>query len=198
MSNPNIKTGICKYAFVGCKQLQKCWYAHNKEELRQRHCVNGMNCNDNNCHYLHPNQNIDKNEYFLKILLKSDVLGIDKDTVKKQLDIINTKLIIEFDNDIYEDDEEDIQDDIDLDLNKMNLKDKTEDDLSDDEKDLKIYIGNITEQWKLKPEQFYDKNDNKNEITLNIKVNDLQMEMLTNFMKTINIDFKIDSIIKNN
>ena len=194
MSNSNIKTGICKYAFVGCKQLQKCWYAHNKEELRQRHCVNGINCNDNNCCYLHPNKNVDKNEYFLKILLKSDVLGIDKNNIKKQLDMINTRLII----DIEEDIEEDIEDIDSLELNKMNVNYETENNISIDEKDLKIYIENFTEQWKLKPEQFYDIIDNKNEITLNIKVNDLQMQMLTHFMKTINVEFKIDSFIKNN
>lgn len=192
-SNPNIKTSICKYAFIGCKQQQKCWYAHNKEELRQRYCINGVNCDDKNCCYLHPNKNIDKDEYYLRILLKSDVLGIDKNNIKKQLELINTKIIIEIDNDNYDDDYDD--DDYDNDENIDTIKETPS--FNEDDNELKRYIENFTEQYKINPEQFYDKVDNKNEITLKIKTDDLQFQILTHFMKTMNIDFKIESFTKN-
>ena len=189
-SNPNIKTSICKYAFIGCKQSQKCWYAHNKEELRQRYCINGVNCYDKNCCFLHPNKNVDKDEYYLRILLKSDVLGIDKNNVKKQLEMMNSKIIIELDCDDY--DEKEDKDDIEKDIKKENEIINSEDD-----NELKKYIENFTEQYKTKPEQFYDKVDNKNnEITLKIKTDDLQFQILTHFMKTMNIEFNIESLIK--
>lgn len=192
MSNPNYKTSICKYAFIGCKQQQKCWYAHNKEELRQRYCVNGTNCVDDNCCYLHPNKNVDKDEYYLKILLKSDILGLDKNNIKHQLDMIKTKIIIEIDNDT----DEDFDEDLDLNLDKMNLneeykKDNENKDNKEDE-ELKNYIDNFSQQWLIKPEQFYDTIDNKNELNLKIKANDLQIQMLTHFMKSINIEFNIE------
>lgn len=192
MSNPNYKTSICKYAFIGCKQQQKCWYAHNKEELRQRYCVNGTNCVDDNCCYLHPNKNVDKDEYYLKILLKSDILGLDKNNIKHQLDMIKTKIIIEIDNDT----DEDFDEDLDLNLDKMNLneeykKDNENKDNKEDE-ELKNHIDNFTQQWLIKPEQFYDTIDNKNELNLKIKANDLQIQMLTHFMKSINIEFNIE------
>jgi len=187
MSNSNLKTGICKYAFIGCKQPQKCWYAHNKEELRQRYCINGINCNDANCCYLHPNKNVDKDEYYLRIILKSDVLGIDKNNIKKQLEYINSKIIIELDCDDYEDDVEDKDNDIDF---KNEIKP-----IVSEDNELKQYIENFTEQYKTKPEQFYNKVDNKNnEITLKIKTDDLQFQILTHFMKTMNIEFNIESL----
>lgn len=187
-SNPNIKTSICKYAFIGCKQQQKCWYAHNKEELRQRYCINGVNCDDKNCCYLHPNKNIDKDEYYLRILLKSDVLGIDKNNIKKHLEIINSKIIIEIDNDNYDDD-------YDNDENIDTIKETPS--FNEDDNKLKQYIEEFTEQYKINPEQFYDKVDNKNEITLKIKTDDLQFQILTHFMKKMNIEFKIESFTKN-
>ena len=207
MSNPNYKTSICKYAFIGCKQQQKCWYAHNKEELRQRYCVNGTNCVDNNCCYLHPNKNVDKDEYYLKILLKSDILGLDKNNIKHQLDMIKTKIIIEIDNDT----DEEFDEDLDLNLDKMNLneedkkdnEDKDNKDKDNEDKDnkedeeLKNYIDNFSQQWLIKPEQFYDTIDNKNELNLKIKANDLQIQMLTHFMKSINIEFNIESFVRN-
>ena len=189
MSNSNLKTGICKYAFIGCKQQQKCWYAHNKEELRQRHCVNGINCNDNNCCFLHPNKNVDKDEYFFKILLKSDVLGIDKNNIKKQLDILNSKIIIDIDLEYDEIDDNDIDE---IDLNKMNINDNE----NNIDIELKQYIENFTEQWSIKPQQFYNLIDNKNEITLKVKANDLQIQLLTRFMETKKIEFDIESFCK--
>jgi len=189
-SNPNIKTSICKYAFTGCKQPQKCWYAHNKEELRQRYCINGVNCYDKNCCFLHPNKNVDKDEYYLRILLKSDVLGIDKNNVKKQLEMINSKIIIELDCEDYDENE----DKDDIEGSWTSEKDIIN---SEDDNELKKYIENFTEQYKTKPEQFYDKVDNKNnEITLKIKTDDLQFQILTHFMKTMNIEFNIESLIK--
>jgi hypothetical protein len=190
-SNPNIKTSICKYAFIGCKQSQKCWYAHNKEELRQRYCINGVNCYDKNCCFLHPNKNVDKDEYYLRILLKSDVLGIDKNNVKKQLEMINSKIIIELDCDDYENDDKD-------DIGRSWMAEKEIEIInSEDDNELKKYIENFTEQYKTKPEQFYDKVDNKNnEITLKIKTDDLQFQILTHFMKTMNIEFNIESLLK--
>ena len=199
MSNPNYKTSICKYAFIGCKQQQKCWYAHNKEELRQRYCVNGTNCVDNNCCYLHPNKNVDKDEYYLKILLKSDILGLDKNNIKHQLDMIKTKIIIEIDNDTDEEFDEDL--DLDLNLDKMNLNEEDKKDNEDkdnkEDEELKNYIDNFSQQWLIKPEQFYDTIDNKNELNLKIKANDLQIQMLTHFMKSINIEFNIESFVRN-
>ena len=199
MSNPNYKTSICKYAFIGCKQQQKCWYAHNKEELRQRYCVNGINCVDDNCCYLHPNKNVDKDEYYLKILLKSDILGLDKNNIKHQLDMIKTKIIIEIDNDTDEEFDEDL--DFDLNLDKMNLNEEDKKDNEDkdnkEDEELKNYIDNFSQQWLIKPEQFYDKIDNKNELNLKIKANDLQIQMLTHFMKSINIEFNIESFVRN-
>ena len=191
-SNPNLKTGICKYAIIGCKQSQKCWYAHNKEELRQRYCINGINCYDKNCCFLHPNKNVDKDEYYLRILLKSDVLGIDKNNVKKQLEMINSKIIIELDYEDYENDDKD-------DVGRPSPSEKENEIInSEDDNELKKYIEDFTEQYKMKPEQFYDKVDNKkNEITLKIKTDDLQFQILTHFMKTMNIEFNIDSFIKN-
>ena len=191
-SNPNIKTSICKYAFTGCKQAKKCWYAHNKEELRQRYCINGVNCYDKNCSFLHPNKNVDKDEYYLRILLKSDVLGIDKNNVKKQLEMINSKIIIQLDCEDYDENED--KDDI----GRPSPSEKENEIInSEDDNKLKNYIENFTEQYKTKPEQFYDKVNNKNnEITLKIKTDDLQFQILTHFMKTMNIEFNIESLIK--
>lgn len=185
-NNSNLKTSICKYAFIGCKQLHKCWYAHNKEELRQRYCINGTNCNDKNCCYLHSNKNVDKDEYYLRILLKSDILGIDKNNIKKQLEMINSKIIIELDYNDYENDD------------NIEIKNEIKPINSEDDDELKKYIENFTEQYKIKPEQFYNKIDDKNEITLKLKANDLQIQMLTNFMKTMNIEFNIDTLVRPN
>jgi hypothetical protein len=197
--NPNIKTSICKYAFIGCKQQQKCWYAHNKEELRQRYCINGTSCIDNTCCYLHPNKNVDKDEYYLKILLKSDVLGINKIDVKKQLEFINSKIIIEFDNDDYQEQDEhednkkpECENDVDNNLNR--LVENNED--NEDDNELKNYIENFSHEWCNKPQQFYNLISDKNEITLKIKANDLQFQMISHFMKSMNIEFNIESFIK--
>lgn len=201
-SNPNLKTGICKYAIIGCKQSQKCWYAHNKEELRQRYCINGVNCYDKNCCFLHPNKNVDKDEYYLRILLKSDVLGIDKNNVKKQLEMINSKIIIELDYEDYNENED--KDDIGQTCSSLRSNTRTSENEkeiniinTEDDNELKKYIEDFTEQYKMKPEQFYDKVDNKkNEITLKIKTDDLQFQILTHFMKTMNIEFNIESFTK--
>lgn len=180
MSNPNFKTSICKYAYIGCKQPHKCWYAHNKEELRPRFCINGVNCGDKNCCYLHPNKNINKDEYYLKILLKSDILGVDKNNVKKQLDMISTKLIIEFDNDEINDYKTN---------NVINLNEK---DSEDEDIEMKKYIEEFSKDWNEKPEIFYEKVDNKKTINIDIKANDFQIQTLLNYLKIMNIDFNIN------
>jgi hypothetical protein len=203
-SNPNIKTSICKYAFIGCKQSQKCWYAHNKEELRQRYCINGVNCYDKNCCFLHPNKNVDKDEYYLKILLKSDVLGIDKNNVKKQLDKINDKLIIEINDEDNEDGDknnEDKEDDISLicdNLVKCDINNDNKENMENkDDNELKNYIENFSQEWASKPQQFYNTISNNNEIVLKIEANDLQFQMISHFMKSMNIKFNIESFNKN-
>lgn len=179
MSNPNFKTSICKYAFIGCKQPHKCWYAHNKEELRQRFCVNGVNCGDKYCCYLHPNKNIDKDEYFLRILLKSDILGIDKNNVKKQLDLLTTKLIIHFDNDEITEYKNTVVETIQIDDN--------------DDKELKNYIELFSKEWKETPDNFYEKIDDKKTINIDIKANDFQIQTLLNYLKVLNIEFNVNT-----
>ena len=124
-NNPNFKTSVCKYAYVGCKQQKNCWYAHNKNELRQRYCVNSNKCCDQTCCYLHPNQSIDKDEYYLKVLLKSDVLGIDKNIIKRH---INDKFIIEIENEDYENNEDENNED-------ENNEDENNDEDKDKDKD---------------------------------------------------------------
>ena len=210
VNNSNIKTSICKYAYIGCKQQIKCWYAHNKDELKLRQCLNGNNCNDKNCCFVHPSQtNIDKYEYYLKILLKSDVLGIDKNNVKKQLDKINDKFIIEINNEDNEDkndededkEDDDKEDDISLicdNLVKCDINNDNKENMENkDDNELKNYIENFSEEWASKPEQFYNTISNNNEIVLKIEANDLQFQMISHFMKSMNIKFNIESFNKN-
>lgn len=184
-TNPNIKTAICKYAFIGCKQQHNCWYAHNKDELRQRYCINN-NCTNTNCIYLHPGTTVDKDLYFLKVLQKSDVLGIDKNKVANQLDIISSKFIIEIDNDDIDSDESEINDN-DAICNK---------DINSDNP-LQQYILNFTQQWQQDSKQFYQMIENKHKLTLTMKVDDIQMQMISHILSTMKIEFNIDQLIKN-
>lgn len=189
--NPNYKTGICKYAHIGCKHQDKCWYAHNKDELRYRICVNGLNClNRLNCPYVHPNQEIDKNEYYMKTLLKSDILGIDKNMVKRELECLNNKFIIDIDtsDDENEDNIETISqilDDTLKSLNNMSIND------NENDKDLEKHIINFTNEWNRDSGQFYElKNTNKN-INLNINANEFEIERLLKYLKMMNINFEL-------
>ena len=88
-----------------------------------------------------------------------------------------------------------------LNLDKMNLNEEDKKDNEDkdnkEDEELKNYIDNFSQQWLIKPEQFYDTIDNKNELNLKIKANDLQIQMLTHFMKSINIEFNIESFVRN-
>jgi hypothetical protein len=180
MSNPNFKTSICKYAHIGCKQVKNCWYAHNKLELRQRNCINGSKCYDKNCCFIHPNQVIDQDEYYLKILSKSEVLGLDKDKIKEQLELFLNKIIIEFDNEDL-DNLDDEDEDIFIKMNKLKINDDVE---------LENFINETTNGWNTEPSKFYIKNEQIKTLNLNIKANELQIEKLMKYMKMMNIEFE--------
>lgn len=191
--NPNYKTSICKYANIGCKHQDKCWYAHNKDELRFRFCVNGTNClNINICPYLHPNQEINKDEYYMKTLIKSDILGIDKSLVKKELDMLNNKFIIDIDCS-----EEEVEEDIEIisqnlndtleSLNKMSINDNSDN-------DMEHHIINFTNEWNKDSKQFYElKQTEKINININIDATELEIERVLKFLKMMNINFEINN-----
>jgi|LauGreDrversion4_2_1035121.scaffolds.fasta_scaffold31429_2 hypothetical protein len=186
--NPNYKTSICKYAFIGCKQKQNCWYAHNKDELRQRYCINN-NCTNTNCIYLHSNTNIDKDVYFLKVLQKSDVLGIDKNMLNSQIDMLSCKFIIEIENDMYDDNTNDTND---KDVADVIVNSNVDDKYKDEDYQLQQYISDFTQQWQQDPKQFYQLADNKHKLTLTMKVDDVQMQMITHILQSMKIEFNID------
>ena len=232
--NPNYKTSICKYAYVGCKQQKNCWYAHNKDELRQRVCLIGNNCKDSNCCYIHPNQNIDKNIYYMKILLKSDILGINKGELKNQLEMLSNPIVVELD--INDESDSEIDNDIELlsletlkiddkepeptneHENKIELEISNEPEIEDirineyqlkkpikviSDEELKNYINEFRNEWLSNPEQFYEKNNvfdnidfynitDKNNYTINIKTNGVQLDNLIKYMKMLNIDFNLN------
>ena len=189
--NSNFKTSICKYAHIGCKQINKCWYAHNKDDLRPRLCINSINCSDKSCCFIHSGQKYNKDEYFLKILMKSDVIGLDKDCIKTKLEYINNKLIIELDLDESEeyDQNEECIDDFYLKLEKMNLEEKS---IQEDDTELKKYIDEFCNIWKNTPQKFYEMIDDKKQINLNIKANDLQLQIIQKYLQMMNIEFKIN------
>jgi hypothetical protein len=178
MSNPNFKTSICKYAHIGCKQVKNCWYAHNKSELRQRNCINGSKCYDKNCLFIHPNQVINQDEYYLKILSKSEVIGIDKNKIKEQLELMFNKIIIELD---IEDDNED-DNKLFIEMNKLEI--------SNEDVELENFINEVTNEWNDEPSKFYIKNEQIKTLNLNIKANELQIEKLIKYMKMMNIEFE--------
>jgi len=182
MSNPNFKTSICKYAHIGCKQIKNCWYAHNKSELRQRVCMNGVKCHNKSCCYIHPNQVIDQDEYYLKILSNSEVIGLDKNTIKEQLELLHNKIIIELD---YEDEHtlED-EDEFYIKMNKLKIEPDSED------IELEKFINESANEWNTESSNFYIKNEQIKTLNLNIKANELQIEKLMKYMKMMNIEFE--------
>jgi len=189
--NPNYKTSVCKYAYIGCKQQNKCWYAHNKNEIRIRYCTKGMSCDDKTCCYLHPNQSFNEDEYYLKVLFKSDIIGLDKNCLKQQMDFIINKFIIEIDTDsVYNFDNNEIDkhnNNEDRQLS-INLDEHIE---NNDDKELENYIKTFEKEWNINSNQFYEQvNENKN-INLNINANDSQIEKLLMYLKTMNIEFEI-------
>lgn len=181
--NPNYRTSICKYANIGCKQQERCWYAHNKEELRQRFCIKGENCMDKNeCCYLHPNQNLSKDQYFIKTLLKSEVIGIDKKLLKTQLESLSNRFLIELDFiDLEEFESEPFEN-----SNEINN--------NENDKELENYISKFTLEWNNNPNQFYDmKESEKRNITLNINGNDVEIERLLKYLKMMNIEHNLQN-----
>jgi hypothetical protein len=181
--NPNYRTSICKYSHIGCKQQDKCWYAHNKEELRQRFCIKGENCIDKNeCCYLHPNQKISKEQYFIKNLLKSEVLGVNKIFLKKELEILSNQFLIEIDF-IDLEDFESYNDD--KNVNSINNK--------ENDRELENFISNFTSEWNNNSNQFYDIKEPENKkITLNINGNDVEIERLLKYLKMMNINYNLE------
>ena len=187
--NSNIKTSICKYAHIGCKQINKCWYAHNKDDLRPRLCINSINCSDKSCCFMHSGQKYDKDEYFLKILMKSDVIGLDKNSIIKKLEYMNTKIIIDLDLD-YSDEYNEDKDckDLSSELEKINLESyENEDDIK-----LKEYIDSFTNTWNNTPKEFYETINDKKCINLEIKANELQLQIIQKYLQMMNIEFKIN------
>jgi hypothetical protein len=188
--NPNYRTSICKYANIGCKQQERCWYAHNKEELRQRFCVKGENCMDKNeCCYLHPNQNLSKDQYFIKTLLKSEVIGINKILLKNQLESLSNRFLIELD---FIDLEEFESEDSSSESNENNESNELNKN-NENDKELENYISNFTSEWNTNPNQFYDmKESEKINITLNINGNDIEIERLLKYLKMMNIEYSLE------
>jgi hypothetical protein len=82
------KTSICKYANIGCKQRDTCWYAHNKEELRYRNCSNGTKCLKHECPFVHGDILPDKDVYYLRVILNSNIIGIDNNLISKELNTL--------------------------------------------------------------------------------------------------------------
>lgn len=196
-NNPNFKTSVCKYAYVGCKQQNKCWYAHNKNELRQRYCVNSDKCSDQTCCYLHPNQTIEKDEYYLKVLLKSNVLGIDKNIIKRHL---SDKFIIEIETEEYETEEyenDDHNSNNNDELSNVNDEVNKTDDNNDnsmeiEDLNLNNYVNQFTDAWNALPNQFYEMKDNKLWKNINIKVNETQLQNIMKYLQNTNIEFNFE------
>ena len=59
------KTMLCRYINIGCQRIN-CPYAHNIDELNIHQCI-FKNCK-NNCVFLHTYENINKQEYFNRML----------------------------------------------------------------------------------------------------------------------------------
>lgn len=50
------KTKLCKFYIKGnCKNNNKCTFAHSNKELDTKKCMNGKNCYNEKCIYIHPN-----------------------------------------------------------------------------------------------------------------------------------------------
>ena len=184
----NYKTSICKYAKIGCKQRNTCWYAHDMDELRYRHCSNGTSCLKQDCPFVH-GELPTKDVYYLRIILNSNIIGIDNNLIVKELNILANKeikqkkietyekFVIELDTededmDCEENDEniENILDGISkLEIGKWgdyeeNTDDKMDIDYGNKEcvdLELSNYIEDFTKKWNNKEsrEQLYDKQE---------------------------------------
>lgn len=208
----NHKTSICKYAKIGCKQRDTCWYAHNKEELRYRKCSNGINCLKNECPFVHGDILPDKDVYYLRVILNTNIIGIDSNLIIKELNTLANrenkqkqmqtykKFVIELDEDDMncEDERDDMDEILDgisnLEIGKWgDYEENTEDDKMDIDcgnkecvdLELSKHIDEFTRKWddKENREQFYDKKE------LEIEKKDINM--------TVNVsDKEFDDIIR--
>lgn len=70
MDNSKYKIGLCKYysSPKGCDNGNKCSFAHGKDEIIKKKCLNGIKCWNENCIYNHPkdwNPENNKKECFI-------------------------------------------------------------------------------------------------------------------------------------
>jgi|LakMenEpi03Aug12_release.lakeMendotaPanAssembly.Ray.scaffolds.fasta_scaffold200986_5 hypothetical protein len=183
--NQNYKTSICKYAHIGCKQLNKCWYAHNKNELRIRPCFKDINCDDKNCCFQHSNKEINKDEYYLKILLKSDIIGLDKLNIQKYM---NNKYIIEID--LSDDSNENCEEESKV----SDTSNSNEIIILEEDKELFKYINDFTKEWNNDSSLFYDKLNKpeiKKSVNINFNLNETQYDLLLKYLNVMNIDYSL-------
>ena len=211
----NQKTSICKYAKIGCKQRETCWYAHNKDELKYRYCSNGATCNKQDCPFVHGDILPDKDVYYLRIILNSNIIGIDNSLIVKELNILANreikqkktetydKFIIELDNEDEEESEnEDDTDEIleelsNLDIGKWGDYEEDKIDEVDENKndlELKNYIDEVTKKWSDKEtrEQFYDIQEEveiKKDVNMMVHVSDNEFEEILKYLNSMNIEY---------
>lgn len=204
----NHKTSICKYAKIGCKQKDTCWYAHNMDELKYRYCSSGSSCSKQDCPFVHGNELPDKNVYYLRIILNSNIIGIDNNLITKELNIlankeikqkqINTydKFIIELDEE-NDDNEDEVLDKLsELDIGKWgDYNEELEDnELKNVDLELSNYINDITEKWndKTERENFYEKRQEteiKKDINMMVHVSDSEFNEILRYLESMNIEY---------
>ena len=209
----NQKTSICKYAKIGCKQRETCWYAHNKDELKYRYCSNGATCNKHDCPFVHGDILPDKDVYYLRIILNSNIIGIDNSLIVKELNILANreikqkktetydKFIIELDNDDEEESEnEDDTDEIleklsNLDIGKWgDYEENEEEEEKNVDSELENYIDDFTKKWNDKEtrEHFYDKQDEveiKKDVNMMVHVSDKEFDEILKYLNSMNIEY---------
>lgn len=203
----NQKTSICKYAKIGCKQRDTCWYAHNKDELKYRYCGNGTSCNKQDCPFIHGDTLPDKDVYYLRIILNSNIIGIDNSLIMKELNILANreikqkqietydKFVIELDDEEENDTDEILEELSNLDIGKWGdyEEDETEVDENKNDLELKNYIDEITKKWNNKEEreQFYDKQEVeiKKDVNMMVHVSDKEFDEILKYLNSMNIEY---------
>jgi hypothetical protein len=206
----NYKTSICKYAKIGCKQRDTCWYAHNIDELRYRHCSSSSSCSNNDCPFVHGDTLPDKNVYYLRIILNSNIIGIDNNLITKELNILANreikqkqietydKFIIELDDEEEEEEEEEEEkekiDGILDELANLNIGKWGDYEPDDSDLDLLEYIETYTKKWnnKLERETFYDKKEEtetKKDINMMVHVSDEEFNEIVKYLNSMNINY---------
>ena len=215
-SQSNHKTSICKYAKIGCKQRDTCWYAHNKDELKYRYCANGTTCNKQDCPFVHGDTLPDKDVYYLRIILNSNIIGIDNSLIVKELNILANreikqkkietydKFVIEFEEDEEDEENEENEeksstDEIleelsNLDIGKWGDYEETEEvNENNNDSELKNYIDDFTKKWNNEDrEQFYDKQEEveiKKDVNMMIHVSDKEFDEILKYLNSMNIDY---------